>query len=122
MPVHAFYEISQMVCSFGSTEVDFAHTILFMYNYSILHYCLYYASTTILSPHRTCGLVAMTSAPHAEGRQLDPGQVYHFARAHLQLMKGSSSIPVSQVIELRKDRHGSRWRGPVEHRRALRAR
>ena len=23
----------------------------------------------------TCGLVAMTSAPHAEGRQLDPGQV-----------------------------------------------
>ena len=25
---------------------------------------------------RTCGLVAMTSAPHAEGRQFDPGQVY----------------------------------------------
>ena len=25
---------------------------------------------------RTCGLVAMTSAPHAKGRQLDPGQVY----------------------------------------------
>ena len=24
----------------------------------------------------TCGLAAMTSAPHAEGRQLDPGQVY----------------------------------------------
>ena len=24
----------------------------------------------------TCGLVAMTSAPHAEGRQVDPGQVY----------------------------------------------
>ena len=24
----------------------------------------------------TCGLVAMTSAPHAEGRQFDPGQVY----------------------------------------------
>ena len=24
----------------------------------------------------TCGLVAMTSAQHAEGRQLDPGQVY----------------------------------------------
>ena len=24
----------------------------------------------------TCGLVAMTSASHAEGRQLDPGQVY----------------------------------------------
>ena len=26
--------------------------------------------------NRTCGLVAMTSAPHAEGRQFDPGQVY----------------------------------------------
>ena len=25
---------------------------------------------------RTCGLVAMTSASHAEGRQSDPGQVY----------------------------------------------
>ena len=25
--------------------------------------------------HRTCGLVAMTSASHAEGRQFDPGQV-----------------------------------------------
>ena len=24
----------------------------------------------------TCGLVAMTSAQHAEGRQFDPGQVY----------------------------------------------
>ena len=26
--------------------------------------------------HSTCGLVAMTSASHAEGRQFDPGQVY----------------------------------------------
>ena len=26
----------------------------------------------------TCGLVAMTPASHAEGRQLDPGQVYFF--------------------------------------------
>ena len=25
---------------------------------------------------RTCGLVAMTSAQHAEGRQFNPGQVY----------------------------------------------
>ena len=24
----------------------------------------------------TCGLMAMTSAQHAEGRQFDPGQVY----------------------------------------------
>ncbi len=28
------------------------------------------------STRSTCGLVAMTSAPHAEGRQFDPGQVY----------------------------------------------
>ena len=27
-------------------------------------------------PQSTCGLVAMTSASHAEGRQFDPGQVY----------------------------------------------
>ena len=70
----------------------------------------------------TCGLVAMTSAPHAEGRQLDPCQVYHFGRAHLQLTKSSSSIPVAQVMELRKDRYASRWCGPVEHCRALPAR
>ena len=31
--------------------------------------------------HGTCGLVAMTSASHAEGRQFDPGQVYAQARA-----------------------------------------
>ena len=29
----------------------------------------------------TCGLVAMTSASHAEGRQFDPGQVYSCTRA-----------------------------------------
>ena len=29
-----------------------------------------------VSPMCTCGLVAMTSASHAEGRQFDPGQVY----------------------------------------------
>ena len=29
----------------------------------------------------TCGLVAMTSASHAEGRQFDPGQVYFCIRA-----------------------------------------
>ena len=30
--------------------------------------------------HRICGLVAMTSASHAEGRQFDPGQVYFRSR------------------------------------------
>ena len=41
----------------------------------------YYAKTQTtqgrsVSPRGTCGLVAMTSALHAEGRQFDPGQVY----------------------------------------------
>ena len=31
----------------------------------------------------TCGLVAMTSAQHAEGRQFDPGQVYCLATRNL---------------------------------------
>ena len=38
------------------------------------------AFSIFYSPHHisqsTCGLVAMTSASHAEGRQFDPGQVY----------------------------------------------
>ena len=29
----------------------------------------------------TCGLVAMTSPSHGEGRQLDPGQVYKHTHA-----------------------------------------
>ena len=33
----------------------------------------------------TCGLVAMTSASHAEGRQFDPGQVYSHLRRRLFL-------------------------------------
>ena len=36
---------------------------------SVLH-------TETLESQGTCGLVAMTSASHAEGRQFDPGQVY----------------------------------------------
>ena len=31
----------------------------------------------------TCGLVAMTSASHAEGRQFDPGQVYELCLSAL---------------------------------------
>ena len=30
----------------------------------------------IAYPQSSCGLVAMTSASHAEGRQFDPGQLY----------------------------------------------
>ena len=32
--------------------------------------------TEAVDSQGTCGLVAMTSASHAEGRQFDPGQVY----------------------------------------------
>ena len=36
----------------------------------------------------TCGLVAMTSASHAEGRQFDPGQVYF--TTGLSMLKGAA--------------------------------
>ena len=44
----------------------------------ILKNCLWYLKIIASSKPRTCtcGLVAMTSASHAEGRQFDPGQVY----------------------------------------------
>jgi hypothetical protein len=35
-----------------------------------------YVYISVAGLRRTCGLVAMTSASHAEGRQFDPGQVY----------------------------------------------
>ena len=35
----------------------------------------------------TCGLVAMTSASHAEGRQFDPGQVYVRFRLHAHIRR-----------------------------------
>ena len=43
--------------------------------------------------HGTCGLVAMTSASHAEGRQFDPGQVYYYA-ARTKSMKGSFELTI----------------------------
>ena len=41
---------------------------------------LCYAAFVLLAimSNGTCGLVAMTSASHAEGRQFDPGQVYTY--------------------------------------------
>ena len=39
--------------------------------------CVHWSLSTKVQVQRsTCGLVAMTSASHAEGRQFDPGQVY----------------------------------------------
>ena len=45
----------------------------------------------------TRGLVAMTSASHAEGRQFDPGQVYSIAR------------PQQGQTAKRPDREHVRW-------------
>ena len=54
----------------------------------------------------TCGLVAMTSAPHAEGRQFDPGQVYFLVllvnyNAHLPTTTKNSSGRVMHPALLR---------------------
>jgi hypothetical protein len=42
--------------------------------------------------NRTCGLVAMTSAPHAEGRQFDPGQVYFYISTRFASQQASLLI------------------------------
>ena len=51
--------------------------------------------------HRICGLVAMTSASHAEGRQFDPGQVYsqNFESICYLLENGSSCYSVKTMSE-----------------------
>ena len=45
----------------------------------------------------TCGLVAMTSAPHAEGRQFDPGQVYFsfYCRSIMAFAIKTHEVPTS---------------------------
>ena len=43
----------------------------------------------------TCGLVAMTSASHAEGRQFDPGQVYSW---YLLFVKDISLFARSELM------------------------
>ena len=53
------------------------HACVNMVGFPIKHKCRSIADTASLQDkHSTCGLVAMTSASHAEGRQFDPGQVY----------------------------------------------
>ena len=44
----------------------------------------------------TCGLVAMTSASHAEGRQLDPGQVYLPCRWPLHMAASTPGAGLQQ--------------------------
>ena len=50
----------------------------------------------------TCGLVAMTSASHAEGRQFDPGQVYLCvnATARVQYTPGQDRTGDLQRVRL----------------------
>ena len=43
---------------------------------SVLWFILYLFFQKFQNIGSTCGLVAMTAASHAEGRQFDPGQVY----------------------------------------------
>ena len=45
-------------------------------NFFIPFYILTFMCIALSRNSGTCGLVAMTSASHAEGRQFDPGQVY----------------------------------------------
>ena len=53
----------------------------------------YYASLggTTKRGFGTCGLVAMTSASHTEGRHFDPGQVYHLAISRTQTLIGPAT-------------------------------
>jgi hypothetical protein len=44
----------------------------------------------------TCGLVAMTSASHAEGRQFDPGQVYFSPQRIAGLARTSRCWPLCE--------------------------
>ena len=48
----------------------------------------------------TCGLVAMTSAPHAEDRQLDPGQVHDFQQSMTCVLAKSHVFSVAQLSSL----------------------
>ena len=55
----------------------------------------------------TCGLVAMTSASHAEGRQFDPGQVYSMrvrTQRLAQAIRWVFSPCCHQRSELKRDR------------------
>jgi hypothetical protein len=58
---------------------------------AIKHPC--YEAPGLHDEHSTCGLVAMTSASHAEGRQFDPGQVYLLFMKLILVGKGALLPP-----------------------------
>ena len=77
------------------------HTILFVWTMEI---------------QGTCGLVAMTSASHAEGRQFDPGQEYVpirvFLIAGLPLLRLQISACIPVIHVLAAQRHALKmWPG-----------
>ena len=56
----------------------------------------------------SCGLVAMTSASHAEGRQFDPGQVYF----SLGVAARSTSLQTQDSNKLMARGFESQWAEP----------
>ena len=56
----------------------------------------------------TCGLVAMTSASHAEGRQFDPGQVYSRDRCAKELHTLLNKCYLCVVLERGTAKSGTR--------------
>ena len=57
----------------------------------------------------TCGLVAMTSASHAEGRQFDPGQVYSYLGKQTEARNQAIGASLGPSCELWLGRYQSRF-------------
>ena len=85
---------------------------------SVLH-------TETLESQGTCGLVAMTSASHAEGRQFDPGQVYFLLLTLPEKLAGPKQQHMSRHKRKREEptaaRTSSKWPGHPSHSLATQA-
>ena len=91
------------VCGFGRSARD----VMVM---ATVHIIMVYP---VHSHQSTCGLVAMTSASHAEGRQFDPGQVYASCCKLLQAVQtvvSSDTWPTATLL-LRRVKHPTQARG-----------
>ena len=67
------------------------------------------AAVSLSNFRSTCGLVAMTSASHAEGRQLDPGQVYTMWAPSV---RRAAQRAVAVVTHMRADANARRFSVP----------
>ena len=67
-----------------------------------------YEQNKVLACMSTCGLVAMTSASHAEGRQFDPGQVYSRDRCAKELHTLLNKCYLCVVLERGTAKSGTR--------------